>query len=112
MAVGPSQPQTMPQTAITTTSISRCLRLRVCRGSERDSKYEPMDSTFTHLAVMRGVLACALRPHQAICNHAMGERRYRLGVSHRDRSRQPSYLSQLCALTLGAGPTGLVLALW
>ena len=38
MAVGPSQPQTMPQTAMTTMSTSRCLRLRVCRGSESDSK--------------------------------------------------------------------------
>src|SRR5215218_672113 len=58
MAVGPSQPHTMPQTAMTTTSMSRCLRLRVCRGSERGSKYDPMDSTFTNLAAMRGVLAC------------------------------------------------------
>ena len=48
MAVGPSQPQTMPQMAMTTMSTKRCLRFRVCRGSERDWKYEPMDSTFTH----------------------------------------------------------------
>ena len=38
MAVGPSQPHTMPQTAITTMSTRRCFRFRVCRGSERDSK--------------------------------------------------------------------------
>src|SRR3954453_4201877 len=53
MAVGPSQPQTRAQTAMTTTSISRGLRLRVWRGSHRDWKYEPMDSTFTHLSAMR-----------------------------------------------------------
>src|SRR5262249_19211231 len=28
-------------------------RLRGCRGSERDSKWEAMDSTFTHLAAIR-----------------------------------------------------------
>src|SRR5215475_16018443 len=55
MAVGPSQPHTMPQTASTTTSTKRCFRFRVCRGSESDSKYEPMDSTFTHGVVMRGI---------------------------------------------------------
>src|SRR4051812_21441417 len=99
-AVGPSQPHTMPQTAITTTSINRCLRLRVCRGSERDSKYEPMASTFTHLVVMRGVLACRSRPHQAIRDHATGERRYSLDVSGRGPSRHPSYPSHLYALAL------------
>ena len=38
MAVGPSEPQTMAQMAMTTMSTRRCLRLRVWRGSERDSK--------------------------------------------------------------------------
>src|SRR3954470_1812535 len=107
-AVGPSQPHTMPQTAITTTSINRCLRLRVCRGSERDSKYEPMASTFTHLVVMRGVLACRSRPHQAIRDHATGERRYSLDVSGRGPSRHPSYPSHLYALALGGRDTTLL----
>jgi hypothetical protein len=38
IAVGPSHPQTMPHTAITTTSTNRCFRFRMCRGSESDSK--------------------------------------------------------------------------
>src|SRR5512143_3041346 len=50
MAVGPSHPQRMPQTAMTVISTKRCLRLRVCRGSESDSKYEPMELTSTSLA--------------------------------------------------------------
>src|SRR5262249_54270388 len=50
MAVGPSPPQRMPQTAMTTTSTRRCLRLRGCRGSESDSKYEPREPTSTSLA--------------------------------------------------------------
>src|SRR4051812_32126825 len=50
MAVGPSQPQRMPQTAMTAISTRRCLRLRVCRGSLSDSKYEPMEPTSTSLA--------------------------------------------------------------
>jgi hypothetical protein len=37
-AVGPSQPHTMPQTAITTISTRACLRFRVCRGSGSDWK--------------------------------------------------------------------------
>src|SRR5512144_1285391 len=50
MAVGPSHPQRMPQTAMTVISTKRCLRLRVCRGSESDSTYEPMELTSTSLA--------------------------------------------------------------
>src|SRR4051794_29614870 len=50
MAVGPSQPQRTPQTAMTVMSTKRCLRLRVCRGSESDSKYEPREPTSTSLA--------------------------------------------------------------
>src|SRR3954449_5403241 len=50
MAVGPSHPQRMPQTAMTAISTKRCLRLRVCRGSSSDSKYEPMEPTSTSLA--------------------------------------------------------------
>src|SRR5512135_1554014 len=50
MAVGPSHPQRMPQTAMTVISTKRCLRLRVCRGSESDSKYEPRELTSTRLA--------------------------------------------------------------
>ena len=38
MAVGPSHPQMMPQTAMTAISTSRCLRFRMCRGSLSDSK--------------------------------------------------------------------------
>src|SRR3954453_2133167 len=51
MAVGPSHPQRMPQTAMTAISTRRCLRLRVCRGSLSDSKYEPMEPTSTSLAM-------------------------------------------------------------
>src|SRR3954462_3201233 len=51
MAVGPSHPQMMPQTAMTAISTRRCLRLRVWRGSLSDSKYEPMEPTSTSLAL-------------------------------------------------------------
>src|SRR5882724_9800491 len=61
MAVGPSQLHVMPHTAITIISTKRCLRLRVCRGSESDSKYDPIDSTFTHLVAIRYILAGAGR---------------------------------------------------
>src|SRR5205823_3456251 len=49
MAVGPSHPQRMPQTAITAISTRRCLRLRVCLGSGSDSKYELIEPTSTIL---------------------------------------------------------------
>ncbi len=81
MAVGPSQPQTMPQTAITTTiSTSRCLRRCACAGGQRGTsrKYEPMDSTFTHLVVMRGPGVREPRPRQVIHDHPTGENRSHL----------------------------------
>src|ERR1700677_3832544 len=68
MAVGPSLPHNMPHTAITTTSTKRCFRFRVCRGSESDSKYEPIDSTFTHFVAMRHILARGRRTLRAICD--------------------------------------------
>jgi serine/threonine protein kinase len=57
MAVGPSLPHKMPHTAITTISTRRCFRFLVCRGSESDSKYEPIVSTFTNFVAMRHILA-------------------------------------------------------
>src|SRR5437763_15995749 len=51
MAVGPSHPQMMPQTAMTAIATIKCLRLRVCRGSLSDSKYEPMVPTSTSFAL-------------------------------------------------------------
>src|SRR5579859_2960139 len=61
-----------------------------------------MASTFTHLVVMRGILAYGARLHQAIHDHAIGERRYSLGVSGRRRSRKSSHLAYLCALAVRA----------
>src|SRR5919112_1994766 len=69
MAVGPSHPQMTPQTAMTTMSTKRCLRLRVCRGSESDSKYEPREPTSTSLAttVILGSIADEFRaPNQGV----------------------------------------------
>src|SRR5579872_6238052 len=79
MAVGPSQLHVMPHTAITIISTNRCLRLRVCRGSESDSKYDPIDSTFTHLVAIRYILAgpgsFAAQPSVAkSCEHCSSQR--------------------------------------
>src|SRR3954453_23927287 len=69
MAVGPSQPQRTPQTEMTVMSTRRCLRLRVCRGSESDSKYEPREPTSTSLAtgVILGSVGDGFRaPNQGV----------------------------------------------
>ena len=92
MAVGPSQPHTKPHMAITITSPNRCLRLRVCRGSESDSKYEPIASTFTNLVAMRRILAQSggLAARSSTTPHASTSMRQ--GVSHRGQSRDPRRL--------------------
>jgi transposase len=51
-----SAPASVLHTAKTTTSTSWCLRLRICLGSDNDSKYDPMEPTSTSLA-MTGILA-------------------------------------------------------
>src|SRR6266446_4646111 len=69
MAVGPSQPQVMAQTAMTAISTRRCLRLRVCRGSSSDSKYEAMEPISTSLAMggISGSVGVELRaPNQGV----------------------------------------------
>src|SRR5512142_3374252 len=69
MAVGPSHPQRMPQTAMTVISTKRCLRLRVCRGSESASKYELMEPPSTSLAtgVILGSVGDGFRaPNQGV----------------------------------------------
>ncbi len=50
MAVGPSQPHRIAATVRTTTATRRCLRLRVCLGSESDSKEQALEPTSTNLA--------------------------------------------------------------
>jgi hypothetical protein len=61
-----------------------------------------MDSTFTHLAVMRGALACGSRPRQVIQDHITGEPCSPVDVSPPGRPRQPPYPSHLCALAVRA----------
>src|SRR3990170_2485960 len=70
MAVGPSQPHNIPHTTITITSTKRCLRFRVCRGSESDSKYDPIDSTLTHLVAIQRILPRGGRTRRAILDRA------------------------------------------
>src|SRR5271156_2161607 len=70
MAVGPSLPHKMPHTAITTISTKRCFRFRVCRGSESDSKYEPIVSMFTNFVAMSHILAGGKRALHAIRDRA------------------------------------------
>ena len=82
MAVGPSLPHTGPPTAITTMSIGRCLRLRVGRGSERDSKKGPMESTFTHWVAMYYTPAGDGRRRRAIDAHATGRAPLQAKVYH------------------------------
>src|SRR5215471_4547884 len=70
-----------------------------------------MDSTFTHLAVMRGALACGWRPRQVIQDHVTGEPCSPRDVSPPGRPRQTPYPSHLCALAVAQSqdkPTGKV----
>ena len=48
MAVGPLASHKIPQMLTTTTSTSRCFRFRVCRGSNNDSKCDPIAPTSAH----------------------------------------------------------------
>jgi hypothetical protein len=50
IAVGPAHPPRMPRTAMPARATKRCLRVRVGRGSESDSKDEPREPTSTSWA--------------------------------------------------------------
>src|SRR5215204_5375193 len=104
MAVGPSHPQTMPQTAMTAISTRRCLRLRVCRGSLSDSKYEPMEPTSTSLAtgasLDRSVTSFGCRAEGCGDLKMMTESR----ISSRGPSRQTTQPAQLYAPTVEECP--------
>src|SRR5512143_992205 len=105
MAVGPSHPQRMPQTAMTVISTKRCLRLRVCRGSESDSKYEPMELTSTSLAtgVILGSVDDGFRaPNQGV---RQPEDNDRIKDSE-PRSVAPDYPDRT-AMRAGRGPVAL-----
>src|SRR4051794_24825657 len=68
-AVGPSHPQMTPPPAMTPLSTKRGLRLRVCRGSESDSKDEPREPTSTSwaTAVILGSIGDEFRaPNQGV----------------------------------------------
>ena len=100
MAVGPSQPQMMPQTAMTAISTNRCLRLRMCRGSESDSKYDPMEPTSTNLAT-RGFLGsvgvrCRAELRHAATQAGRPEPRYRTEVRRARLPRPHSYARWPC----------------
>ena len=82
-------------------SRNRCRRFRVSRGSVRDSKYEPIDSTATRLVAMRHRDFVGPSPPEPDSGNVARTATH--GVERRHAARKSTQLPQLCALAVHHG---------